>query len=200
MMDERIKTLRDEIAAALNDSGLEGKLDDLLSLKGQQAVKPVHFCIDEDDVEESYDGGSYCIYKTAHHAHFMTKGGYHIFVTPNYTSLYGTIISVMEAQKSLDSSGEDDETRQDTENVLAAVAYLLECPMFCFGDPEITVKIANVVIDCLNESYKKAAGKLMKESNPEADAAFREAVSGIEEIKPYIDGAAERFDDVYGKE
>lgn len=174
----RISEILTEIGKSLQDGSAKAKLDEAKKLVDGIGIVPSHFSVDEREVIEEYDGGSYCICKTSWYMHFYTKGGYHIFASPKYVSLYNTLDSML---KNLKEGNNDPET----EAMLMAVTYLIECPMFCFGNVDVTMRLANCVIDCLTDMYKESLEE--QPSDASADGAFRELSEAMEEIAPVVE-------------
>lgn len=184
----RIYEILSEVGKFLSDDAMNAKLEEAKGLVEGIGVVPAHFAVDEREVIEEYDGGSFEICKTSWYMHFYTKGGYHIFASPKYVSLYGTLDSMLQTLK----KGESD---PETEAMLMAVTYLIECPMFCFGNQNVTLKLANCVIDCLQESFDGAK----KESQPEdaeKDGDFRDAMESMESAVPVLEELERKVDSV----
>jgi hypothetical protein len=184
----RVAEIFNDIAANVTDGALKAKIDEAKVLVEGIGVVPAHFAIDEREVIEEYDGGSYCICKTSWYMHFYTKGGYHLMASPKYVSLYGTLDSMLQSLK----EGKAD---ADTEAMLMAVTYLIECPMFCFGNQNMTLKLANCIIDCLNEAYESAMNEDSVE-DAEKDGDFRDAMESMEASVPVLEEMERRVDSV----
>ena len=183
----RVSEILVEIGKSLSDDALKAKLDEAKKLVNEVGVVPSHFAIDEREVIEEFDGGSYCICKTSWYMHFYTKGGYHIFASPKYVSLYGTLESMLKNLK-------DGKNDPETEAMLMAVTYLIECPMFCFGSADVTMKLANCVIDCLTDMYQKSLEETPADA--ESDGTFREISEAMEEIAPVVEEMDKRVSKV----
>lgn len=184
----RVCEIFSETAKHVTDDALKAKIDEAKGLVEGIGVVPAHFAVDEREVIEQYDGETFAICKTSWYMHFYTKGGYHLFASPKYVSLYGTLDSMLQTLKKGDADPE-------TEAMLMAVTYLIECPMFCFGNQNVTLKLANCVIDCLHESFEDA----MKESQPEdagKDGDFRDAMESMESSIPVLEELEKKVDSV----
>lgn len=184
-IQKKLDTLIEKVCKRVKDKDkMRGEIDDILSLKGQLDVEPMHFFEYEKDVIDKYEGDAFCIYKTERHIHYMTRGGYHIFVQPNYTSLYGTLDSLISLMKEFDSLTED-EKKIVTGN-FTVMQFILQCPLFACGNYKAMDEIGGQIIKTLESEIEESMKNLAKE-DVEKNMEFEDAVKGLDEMKQQLE-------------
>ena len=148
----------------------------------KKEVVPVHFCIDEKDVQASYDAGAFTLTKAGGYMHYATKGGYHVFVDPSYRALYDTLDQLLQTLVEAEKRGETNETLS---NFTDFVSSLLFAPTIVFADEEAMFK----AFDCLNEIVTEMAETAMKKLQPqdfEANHDFEESMKFVEQAENFL--------------
>lgn len=193
-LKEELEKITDEIICSSNDGNIRGKIDRLLSLKGQLSTPTMHFYEYEENVLDSFIGDNFKVYITKNYAHFMTTGGYHIFCKPSNQSLYGTIKSIIDLSKEYEKSNVEDKENLDT--AFSMASYILECPLFAFGRIETTIDLANAIVKTLNDSMDEALNSELDEEDYELNDGFEQAVKTSEKLIEFIPKIEEEFDKV----
>ena len=148
----------------------------------KEVVAPVHFCIDEKDVQATSDAGAFTITKAGGYMHYATKGGYHIFVDMSYRALYDTLDLLLETLTNAKESGETNETLSE---VADFVSSLLFAPTVIFSDEESMFK----AFECLQEIVTKMAEKSTQELQPqdfEANHDYEESMKFVEKAEQML--------------
>lgn len=182
-LEEKIRTLKKQIETNSKDAHFAKELvDELLSAKAQLCVEPIELNVGKK-IDE-FIGETFTIVKTDRGCLYHEYGGYNIFVTPNQTALYTTLVDYVDNKDTyFELEGEEKEI---FELNMSAIAYCLSVPKFCFADIDFTYEIASKVIQYLTESYKKAMEAPLQEETIEEDEQFKEATLGLENIKEEI--------------
>lgn len=158
----------------------------------ESKVIPMHFCIEEKDIQQQYDCDRFCLYKAGGFMHYMTKGGYHVFVKPDYSSLYSTLELLLELLIATD--GKTGEEKQNAMNVADFISSLLFAPTVIFGDEEIMFKAFEHLQEFAEQLLKKSTENLEKEdfdANNEFESRIKAAEETIEKLKVLADALPE---------
>lgn len=182
-LHEKIRSLKKQIETNSKDAHFAKVLvDELLSTKAQLCIEPIELNVGKK-VDE-FKGETFTIVKTDRGCLYHEYGGYNIFVTPNQTALYTTLVDYVDNKDTyFELKGEEKEI---FELNMSAIAYCLSVPKFCFSDVEFTYDIATKVIQFLTKSYEKAMEEPLQEETIEEDEQFKEATLGLENIKEEI--------------
>ena len=187
---DRKKELRDEMRNLINQIKTNSKdahfadklLADLLSVKGQLMIEPTELDCGTKVDEVEYD--TYRVTLTNRGALYHEKGGYSIFVTPSYISLYETLADlVTNKEKYASLEGEE---KDNYETALSAMAYCITLPKFVFSDADFTYKIATSVVEFIKNEYDRLMNEELKEETVEEDRQWKETVDAIEVIKDVL--------------
>jgi len=144
--------------------------------KEENSVVPVHFCIEEKEIEAQYDFGACIIARGGGYMHYFAKGGLHVFVSPSYTALYETLSLVLDT--SLGNEMPDDEKHQLADFVSA----LLFAPTFVFTNDDYMIRMFNLLMDFASEATSKAESETQKQDF-EANHNFEEGMKAVEEAQ-----------------
>lgn len=154
-------------------------IQELLSLKGQIDIQPTE--LDCGKKTDEYDGGLYRITITDKGVLYHEYGGYSIFVRPNITSLYDTLVSIVDIQKNSASFSKEEKEQYDL--TTSAASYCLSVPKIVFTDADLTFKIATEVIEHIQSKYDELLGQDLQEETPIENAQFEEATKAMESLK-----------------
>ena len=159
-------------------------------------VVPMHFCIEEKDIEKQYDCESFCLYKAGGFMHYMTKGGYHVFVKPDYASLYGTLELLLDTLIAVD--GKPQGEKENILNVADFVSTLLFAPTMLFADEDVMFKAFVHIQEFVQQMYEKATKELSIEDfdkNNDFEQAVKSAEETIEKLKGIADALPQEQED-----
>lgn len=151
-------------------------------------VVPMHFCIEEKDIEKQYDCDSFCLYKAGGFMHYMTKGGYHVFVKPDYKSLYDTLEILLDVL--IDGKDKKGEEKENIQNIADFVSAILFAPTIIFSNEEFMFKAFESVQKFTEELMNKSTETLQKEDF-DANNDFESAVKSAEELVENLKGIAD---------
>lgn len=150
-------------------------------------VVPMHFCIEEKDVEKQYDCESFCLYKAGGFMHYMTKGGYHVFVKPDYKALYDTLEILLDVL--IDGKEKKGEGKENLLNIADFISTILFAPTIIFSNEEFMFKAFESIQKFTEELMNKSMESLQKEDF-EANNDFESAVKSAEELVENLKGIA----------
>lgn len=153
-----------------------------------EKVIPMHFCIEEKDVEKQFDCDSFCLYKAGGFMHYMTKGGYHVFVKPDYKSLYDTLEILLDVL--IDGKDKKGEEKENLQNIADFVSAILFAPTIIFSNEEFMFKAFETVQKFTEELMNKSMETLQKEDF-DANNDFESAVKSAEELVDNLKGIAD---------
>lgn len=158
-------------------------------------VTPMHFCIEEKDIEKQYDCDSFCLYKAGGFMHYMTKGGYHIFVKPDYKALYDTLEILLDVL--VDSKDKKGEEKENITNIADFVSAILFAPTIIFSNEEFMFKAFETIQKFTEELMNKSMESLQKEdfdANNDFESAVKSAEELVENLKGIADALPEETD------
>lgn len=144
-------------------------------------VEPIALDLGKPIDGKVFKGETFEIQKTTKGILYHLYGGYNIFVTPNNASLYETLNDLIE--NSVEYSKFTGDEKDNFETFISATAFVLNVPLIAFSNSDFMFKIANNVVDYLQQSYDNAMKNELQEETVEEDEQFKEAVLGIETIK-----------------
>lgn len=153
-----------------------------------EEVTPMHFCIEEKDIEKQFDCESFCLYKAGGFMHYMTKGGYHVFVKPDYKSLYDTLEILLDVL--IDSKDKKVEEKENIANIADFVSTILFAPTIIFSNEEFMFKAFESIQKFTEELMNKSMETLQKEDF-DANNDFESAVKSAEELVENLKGIAD---------
>lgn len=151
-------------------------------------VTPMHFCIEEKDVEKQYDCDSFVLYKAGGFMHYMTKGGYHVFVKPDYKSLYDTLEILLDVL--IDSKDKKGEEKENITNIADFVSAILFAPTIIFSNEEFMFEAFESIQKFTEKLMNNSMATLQKEDF-DANNDFESAVKSAEELAENLKGIAD---------
>ena len=183
ILKERLEDVKKQLRTNAKDVHFFDKLiDEALSLKGQMGVEPLE--LDCGKKENEFKGNTYSIVLTNKGALYHEYGGYNIFVSPSYTSLYDTLADIV-LNKDLYEKAEGEE-KERLETTLSAIGYCLSLPKFVFSDADFTFEIATRVVGFIKKQYDELMSKPLQEEDVKKDEQFKEAVLAVEELNNIV--------------
>ena len=189
-LENKLKEIQKGMLQNAKDSeSMKLAIDELLSIKGQLDVKPLAFNV--GDKIDSYADNTFDIVKTTEGAYFKTHGGFMVFARQNLTSLYSTLVEVINS-KNTDMSLSDEE-KESLESYLSIILYICTLPMYAFSDIEFAISMASQIVEHQRKVYDKLMSEPLKEEELEKNEAFREAIKSMDNIKEVIDDELEKI-------
>lgn len=155
----------------------------------------MHFCIEEKDIEKQYDCESFCLYKAGGYMHYMTKGGYSVFVKPDYAHLYGTLELLLDTLIAVDKKPEGE--KEDIKNIADFVSAILFAPTIIFSNEEFMFKAFEGIQKFTEELMNNSMESLQKEdfdANNDFESAVKSAEELVENMKGIADALPEETD------
>lgn len=182
-LTNQIKDLTAKIKANSKDAHFaETLIEQLLLAKGQLVAEPIELNVGTKI--SSFKGGTFEMVKTTRGVLYHEYGGYNIFVTPQNTSLYETLIDYIDSKaKYTKLEGEEKEIFEVNST---AMAYCLSVPKFCFSDAEFTYKIAKDVVEYLTTMYDKLMNEPLQEETITEDEEFKATMLEVENFREMI--------------
>lgn len=144
--------------------------------------------VDESEVIEELDFGSYKIIDTQVGFIFHVKGGYDILVRPRMRSLYQHLRWLVDTKKRYEELSETDKHVYDA--TFTATVANMEIPMFMASDDVALFSIAQTALECLNNATEKALSNALEPETPDENGEFeaqQDAVTVIEEAGKAIE-------------
>lgn len=151
-------------------------------------VVPMHFCIEEKDVEKQFDCESFYLYKAGGFMHYMTKGGYHVFVKPDYKALYDTLNLLLDVL--IEGKDKKGEAKENLQNIADFVSAILFAPTIIFSNEEFMFKAFETIQKFTEELMNKSMETLQKEDF-DKNNDFEQAVKSAEELVENLKGISD---------
>lgn len=182
-LENKLKECKEQLKANSKDAHFaENLIDRMLSYKGQLGVEPT--LLDCGKKEKEWQGETFSITKTNKGVLYHAFGGYSIFVTPNNIALYETLCDYIDHKEEYEKL--EGELKEQFDLQLSTVAYVLNTPLFAFTSSELTYCLATMIIDHLRKTFDELMDKPLQEEDVNADIQFKEAASGLEDLKKAI--------------
>lgn len=170
----------------------ESLISDLLSIKGQMMIEPTRVHIEENDVEETFRGETFEMYRTKKgEAVFHTFGGLTVIADPRLISLNGTISSIIDATREGAMDNLTDEEREQFILDVSATAHLLNLPAFVFSNLDFKYEMARRTVGFIRDTYEQSMNAPLQDETPDEDRVFEDGVkasealaTGMKQIKP----------------
>ena len=116
---------------------------------------------------------------------------YHVYnsmtliVRPNQTSTYELLLDIIHNHKEYENM--DGEERESFDITISAITYLLNVPLYAFGDIKFTYNLAAYVIEKLREQLQKSLDEPVQDETFNENREFENAVLAIEDLKENVD-------------
>ena len=197
-MDKKeLKSQLNEVKAKIKANSkdahfVESLISDLLSIKGQMMIEPTRVHIEENDVEETFRGETFEMYRTKKgEAVFHTFGGLTVIADPRLISLNGTISSIIDATREGAMDNLTDEEREQFILDVSATAHLLNLPAFVFSNLDFKYEMARRTVGFIRDTYEQSMNAPLQDETPDEDRVFEDGVkasealaTGMKQIKP----------------
>lgn len=187
---DRIDTLVSELRKSSKSKRILEMIEELITLQEEYYRTPAHFRIDEDDVEESYDAGSFSLHYAGGKMHYKAKGGYDVFVEQSYISLFNTMRLWLGLLNEYKENG--DEKSSNIEKISDLLSSILFSPAFLTTDEDTMLEAAQFYEKALEKLYQAATKKLQDEDHAENS----EYIEGIKNLISTSEGIQELADKI----
>lgn len=188
-MDKKeLKAKLEEVKAKIKTNSkdahfAEALVNEIISLKGQMMIEPTRVHIEERDVDNTFRGDTFEMYRTKKgDAVFHTFGGLTIIADPRLISLNGTISTIIDATHTGVMQGLTEEEKEQFLLDVSATAHLLNLPTFIFSDLDFKYEIARRTTEFIRSAYEQAMEAPLQEETPDEDRIFEEGVKATEYI------------------
>jgi hypothetical protein len=146
-------------------------------------IEPTRVHIEERDVDETFAGNTFEIYRTKKgDAVFHTFGGLTIIADPRLISLNGTISTIIDATRAGAMDGLTEEEKEQFLLDVSATTHLLNLPTFIFSNLDFKYEIARRTIEFIRSTYNQAMEAPLQEETPEEDRIFEDGIKATEYI------------------
>lgn len=187
---DRIDTLVSELKKSSKSKKILEKVEELIKLQEEYYRFPAHFRIDEEDVEESYDAGSFSLHYAGGKMHYKAKGGYDVFVERSYISLFNTMRMWLGLLNEYKDKG--DEESQNIVKINDLLSAILFSPAFLTTDEDTMLEAGQFYEKALAKLYEASLAKL-KEEDHEKNSEY---VNGIKNLISTSEGLQELADKI----
>lgn len=181
--NEKIDEIKREIIES-EYAGDRGKLiDELIAICDKRDVEPAHFRIDEKDVLREYDCESFILSECGGFMHYKTKGGYNVFVSPDYGSIYNTLKTLLDI---LIENKEAGVVENDTlANMCDFVSSLVFSPTIMFMNEDIMFKSFDFLNGIMQDALD-AATKELSQEDFDKSKEFEQAMKTADEAEKFL--------------
>lgn len=187
---DRIDTLVSELKKSTKSKKIFGMIEELVKLQEEYYRLPAHFRIDEEDVEESYDAGSFSLHYAGGKMHYKAKGGYDVFVERSYISLFNTMRMWLGLLNEYKDKGDDES--QNIVKINDLLSAILFSPAFLTTDEDTMLEAGQFYEKALAKLYEASLAKL-KEEDHEKNSEY---VNGIKNLISTSEGLQELADKI----
>lgn len=180
-LKEKLSELKKKIKANSKEAKFATQLvEELLLTQRMIDKEPLH-TYDLGAEVDRLEGQTFYIAKHEKGALYHVYNSYDLVVQPSQLALYDTLVSLVEnKEKNAKLVGEE---KENFENYMSVVSYVLSVPAYALGDGKLSVEIATLVVKHMNETFKKLMNQPLQEETPKEDQEFKEATLAIEEVK-----------------
>lgn len=188
ILKERLADIKKQLRTNTKDVHFFDKLiDEALSLKGQMGVDPI--ALDCGTETDEWAGDTFRITLTNKGVLYHEYGGYSVFVTPNNAALY-EVLSDLVVNKD-EYAKLEGEKKENFKALLTIIAYNLSIPRISFMDKDFPQEIAVKTMEFLRKMYEELMEQPLRDETPKEDAAFKDMVLSLEELKESLDEETE---------
>ena len=180
-LKEKLSELKKKIKANSKEAKFATQLvEELLLTQRMIDKEPLH-TYDLGAEIDRLEGQTFYIAKHEKGALYHVYNSYDLVVQPSQLALYDTLVSLVENKEAnAKLVGEEKENFEDYMNI---VSYVLSAPAYALGDGKLSVEIATVIVKHLNKVYEKLMNQPLQEETPKEDQEFKEATLAVEEVK-----------------
>lgn len=183
-LKEKLSELKKKIKANSKEAKFATQLvDELLLTQRMIDKEPLH-TYDLGAEIDRLEGQTFYIAKHEKGALYHVYNSFDLVVQPSQLALYETLASLVENKEA--NARLIGEEKENFENYMNIVSYVLSVPAYALGDGKLSVEIATLVVKHMNETFKKLMNQPLQEETPKEDQAFKDATLAVEEVKEAI--------------
>lgn len=180
-LKEKLLELKKKIKANSKEAKFASQLvEELLLTQRMIDKEPLH-TYDLGAEIDRLEGQTFYIAKHEKGALYHVYNSYDLVVQPSQLALYETLVSLVENKEA--NAKLVGEEKENFENYMSVVSYVLSTPAYALSDAELCVEIATVIVKHLNKVYDKLMNQPLQEETPKEDQEFKEATLAVEEVK-----------------
>ena len=180
-LKEKLSELKKKIKANSKEAKFATQLvEELLLTQRMIDKEPLH-TYDLGAEIDRLEGQTFYIAKHEKGALYHVYNSYDLVVQPSQLALYETLVSLVENKEA--NAKLVGEEKENFENYMSIVSYVLSTPAYALSDAELSVEIATVIVKHLNKVYEKLMNQPLQEETPKEDQEFKEATLAVEEVK-----------------
>ena len=180
-LKEKLSELKKKIKANSKEAKFASQLvEELLLTQRMIDKEPLH-TYDLGAEIDRLEGQTFYIAKHEKGALYHVYNSFDLVVQPSQLALYETLVSLVENKE--ENAKLVGEEKENFENYMSVVSYVLSTPAYALSDAELSVEIATVIVKHLNKVYEKLMNQPLQEETPKEDQEFKEATLAIEEVK-----------------
>ena len=180
-LKDKLVELKKKIKANSKEAKFATQLvDELLLTQRMIDKEPLH-TYDLGAEVDRLEGQTFYIAKHEKGVLYHVYNSFDLVVQPSQLALYETLVSLVENKEA--NAKLVGEEKENFENYMNIVGYVLAVPAYAFGDGKLSVEIATLVVKHMNETYKKLMSQPLQEETPKEDQEFKNATLAVEEVK-----------------
>lgn len=180
-LKEKLSEIKKKIKANSKEAKFATQLvEELLLTQRMIDKEPLH-TYDLGAEIDRLEGQTFYIAKHEKGALYHVYNSYDLVVQPSQLALYDTLVSLVENKE--ENAKLVGEEKENFENYMSVVSYVLSTPAYALSDAELSVEIATVIVNHLNKWYDKLMNQPLQEETPKEDQEFKEATLAVEEVK-----------------
>lgn len=180
-LKEKLSELKKKIKANSKEAKFATQLvEELLLTQRMIDKEPLH-TYDLGAEIDRLEGQTFYIAKHEKGALYHVYNSYDLVVQPSQLALYETLVSLVENKEA--NAKLVGEEKENFENYMSVVTYILSTPAYALSDAELSAEIATVIVAHLNKVYDKLMNQPLQEETPKEDQEFKEATLAVEEVK-----------------
>lgn len=180
-LKEKLSELKKKIKANSKEAKFATQLvEELLLTQRMIDKEPLH-TYDLGAEIDRLEGQTFYIAKHEKGALYHVYNSYDLVVQPSQLALYDTLVSLVENKEA--NAKLVGEEKENFENYMNIVSYVLSVPAYALGDGKLSVEIATLVVKHMNETFKKLMNQPLQEETPKEDQEFKEVTLAVEEVK-----------------
>ena len=180
-LKEKLSELKKKIKANSKEAKFATQLvEELLLTQRMIDKEPLH-TYDLGAEIDRLEGQTFYIAKHEKGALYHVYNSYDLVVQPSQLALYETLVSLVENKEA--NAKLVGEEKENFENYMSVVSYVLSTPAYALSDAELSVEIATVIVAHLNKVYDKLMNQPLQEETPKEDQEFKGATLAVEEMK-----------------
>ena len=183
-LKEKLSELKKKIKANSKEAKFATQLvEELLLTQRMIDKEPLH-TYDLGAEIDRLEGQTFYIAKHEKGALYHVYNSFDLVVQPSQLALYETLASLVENKEA--NARLIGEEKENFENYMNIVSYVLSVPAYALGDGKLSVEIATLVVKHMNETFKKLMNQPLQEETPKEDQAFKDATLAVEDVKEAI--------------